>query len=72
MRKIGRKETGESRGFHKMGKPGHVVVGKERLEAAARNSAWKKEEQSQSLWLGKVASGSATHSLWMRDRKVVS
>ena len=60
---------------------GPVAVDEERLEAAAKNSVGEKEEQKgqlrllracSSAELGKVASGSATQSLWLKDKKVGS
>ena len=57
-----------------------MAVDKERLEAAARNSAERRRSKRTSetlrkrglAELGKVASGSATHGLWLRNRKVGS
>ena len=56
-----------------------MAVDVERLEAAARNSAGEKGEQKVRLLrphgsaeLRKVAFGSATHGLWLRNGKVRS
>ena len=58
-----------------------VAVDEERLEAAVRNSAGEMGEQKRrvrllrargSAELGKIASGSATQRLWLRNGKVGS